>query len=247
MKENKNHLVVVDNSEGPVYEMDRMIHPIIFRPNNNRVAYGVIKGEKKVAVIDGEEGSPYDGIGGNGASIALSPDGKSFAYAANIGKEWFVVLNGEEQRKYDDIAGGTPIFSPDGKRLFYGAKKEGKWLAVIDGEEVYEYEVIGRGAFFSSDSKHLVYSAKAKGKWFVVVDGKDGPGYDRLFKPAFTEDGIEYIAERESDGRLLRCRQPYPDSDIDAEAYKAMVEEIVLSSLPEPKGECEPCERNRKR
>ena len=55
--------------------------------------------------------------------------------------------------------------------------------------------------------------------------------------------GIEYLAERESDGRLLRLRQPYPNGDIDAEAYKAKAEEIVVSSLPLPKDDCKACER----
>jgi hypothetical protein len=246
MKEGEKRLVVVDGKEGPVYEMQRAIDPVIFGPNDNRVAYGAMKGGKGVAVIDEKEGPLYDGIGGEGASIALSPDGESFAYAAYIGEKWFVVLNGEEERKYDDIASGSPIFSPDGKHLFYGARKGGKWLVVIDGKEAGdEYEEISKGAVFSSDSKHLMYTAMAHGKWFVVLDGKAGPGYDRLFKPAFKDNGIEYLAERESDGRLLHLRQPYPDSDIDAEAYKAIVQEIVLASLPEPGSECESCKRNK--
>jgi hypothetical protein len=206
-----------------------------------------MKDDKWVAVVYGKEGASYDGIGGDGASIVLDPDGKSFAYVAYAGGKGFVVLNGEEGRKYDDIAAGTPVFSPDGKRIFYGAKKKNKWVVVIDGEEkTDEYEEISRGAVFSSDGKYLMYTALNNGKWFVVINDKAGPGYDRLFRPVFTEDGIEYLAERESDGRLLRIRQPYPAGDIDAEDYKAMVEEIVLASLPEPKGECEACKRNRK-
>lgn len=251
MKEGKKRLVVVDGKEGPVYEMQKAIHPVIFGPNDNRVAHAAIKGEEWVAVIDGKEGPLYDGIGGDGASIALSPDGKSFAYVVNIGKKWFVVLNGEEQRKYDDIATDTPIFSPDGKHLFYGAREEGKWFAVMDGEEgADKYDEIGRGTAFSPDGRHIVYSAIRGNKWFFVLDGKAGPAYDRPFTPAFKDNGIEYLAERDSDGRLLRCRQPYPDSDIDAEAYKAMAEEIVLASLPEPSrsvksGGCKNCQRKR--
>jgi hypothetical protein len=237
-------LVVVDGKEGSVYEVQPTISPVIFGPNDNRIAYAAMKGEKWVVVVDGEKGLEYDGIGGQGYSIALSPDGKSFAYVASIGERWFVVANGEEQRKYDDIAAGTPIFSPDGKHLFYGARKEGKWLVVIDGEEVGdEYEEISKGAVFSSDSKHLMYTAMANGKWFVVLDGKAGPAYDRLYTPAFKDSEIEYLAERESDGRLLRVKQPYPDSDIDAEAYKAIVQEVVLASLPEPGEGCEACKR----
>jgi len=61
----------------------------------------------------------------------------------------------------------------------------------------------------------------------------------------FKEDGIEYLAERDSDGRLLRCQQPYPDSD--AEAYKAKAEEIKVAMLPEPfgSGEHKSCQRKR--
>lgn len=249
MEEGKKCFVVVDGKEGPVHKMQKTIYPVILGPNGNRVAYGTMKGGNWVVIIDEKEGPTYDGIGGDGASITLSPDGKSFAYAAYRGDKWFVVLDGKEGRKYDDIATGTPVFSPDGKHLFYGAKKEDKWLAVIDEEEVHEYEEISRGAVFSSDSKHLMYSAKAQGKWFVVLDGKAGPAYDVIFEPAFRDNGIEYLAERDSDGRLLRLRQPYPDSDIDAEVYSGMTEEIVLASLPEPSGPggCSTCGRKRQR
>jgi Tol biopolymer transport system component len=252
VREDVNRFVVVDGEEGPKYEMNSTIFQVKFAPDDNRLAYAVVKDEKWMVVIDGQEGASYDAIGEDGASIVFSSDGKSFAYAANIGEKWFVVTNDEEGPEYDGIATGTPIFSPDGKHLFYGAREENRWFAVLDWKEGSRaYDEIGNGVKFSPDSKHILFTAKAEGKWFVVVDDKAGPAYDCIFTPAFKGDGIEYLAEREIDGRLLRISQPYPDNDIDVEAYKAMAEEIELASLPLPSsrsgrsGECKICQRNR--
>jgi WD40 repeat protein len=262
VREGTKRFVVVDGKEGRKYEMNATISLLNFAPDDNRLAYAVAKDGKWVVVIDGKESFAYDGIGGGGSSItlrsggigesgsiitlslggvggsrpgiALSPDGKSFAYVAYEKGKWFIVLNGEELQKYDGIALGTPIFSPDGK-LFYGARLENKWFTVMDGEEsADEYDEIGQDVSFSADGKHIVYSARRGNKWFVVLDGKAGKEYDRLFKPVFTDSKIEYLSERDSEGRILRIRQPYPDGDIDAEAYKAMVEEIKVAVLPEP-------------
>jgi len=219
----------------------------LFGPNDNRLAYMVGKDQKIVVVVDGKEGNEYNRIGGMGESIVLSPDGKSFAYVANIGDKWFVVKNDKEGPEYDDIVMGTPIFSPDGKRFLYGAREDNKWFIVLDGNSgAEEYDGFGQGAQFSPDSKHYTFTANKDNKWFVVLDGKAGPKYDRLFKPAFTAEGVEYLAESDSIGWLLRCRLSYPKSDGEIE-----VSEEKISWLPEPsagskKHECPSCQRKKK-
>jgi hypothetical protein len=203
--------VVLDGKEGKKY--DGVNRPI-FSKDSKHIAYSVMRGSKRMVVVDGKEGPEYDGIGMD--SIALSPDGESFAYAANRGDKWFVVWNGQEGPEYDGINQGSTAFSPDGKYLAYAAKKGDKWVVVSDGQEgpEYEYDDIGGGSpMFSPDGKHMLYAAMAGDKWFVVVDGQAGPPYDYIYKPVFRADGVEYPAERNSDGWLLRCRQPYPQND----------------------------------
>jgi hypothetical protein len=282
VRKGANRFVVADGEDGPKYEMGSTISQLKFAPDDNRLIYAVNKDGKWMVVIDGEEGPLYDGIAGGGSTIslgssrlersgsiiaqipgaitrsrsgiALNPDRESFAYAAYDEKKWFIVLNGEKQPEYHGITAGTPIFSPDGKHLFYGARLDDKWFTVTDGEEgADEYDEIGQGVRFSPDAKHIVYAARRGDKWFVVLDGKAGKEYDRLFRPVFTGGKIEYLAERDSDGYLLRVGQPYPDSGVDAEAYKAEVEETKLAVLPEistsgkPGGACKSCKKNRQR
>ncbi len=206
--ENGRRFVVLDGKEGKKY--DGVNRPI-FSKDSKHIAYSVMKGPKRMVVVDGKEGPEYGDIGMG--SVALSPDGESVAYAANRGGKWFVVWNGQEGPEYDGINQGSPVFSPDGKHLVYAAKKDDKWVMVSDGQEGTEFEyddVSSDTPMFSPDGKHMLYLAMAGDKWFVMMDGQAGPPYDKIYKPVSKADGVEYVAERRSDGWVLRCRQPYP-------------------------------------
>ena len=126
----------------------------------------------------------------------------------------------------------------------YGARKGDRWFVVLDGKAFPQdgHDFVGYFAF-SPDSRKFVYAAGKGNQQSVVVDGKAGPKYERLFKPAFTDNGIEYLAESDSVGWLLRCRLSYPKSDGEIE-----VSEEKVSWLPEPsagneKHECKSCQR----
>ena len=204
--------VVLDGKEGKKY--DGVNRPV-FSKDSKHIAYHVTKGPKHMVVVDGKEGPKHEGIGLG--SVTLSPDGESFAYAAmRRGDKWFVVWNDQEGPEYDGINKGSPVFSPDGKHLVYVAEKAGKWVVVMDGREGSEYEfddVSGDTPMFSPDGRHMLYLAMAGDKWFVMMDGQAGPPYDKIYKPVFKPDGVEYVAERRSDGWVLRCRQPYQRND----------------------------------
>jgi len=107
----------------------------------------------------------------------------------------------------------------------------------------YDYDdIIGESLLFSPDSNHLAYTALKDNKWFIMLDEQAGPKYDRLYKPAFTADGIEYLAE--NDGWILRCRQTCTQSgagDKTPDAGKLVKRKIGRSPKLAPDANCKTC------
>jgi hypothetical protein len=101
---------------------------ISFSPDSKQVAYIGCVGSKRLAVLDGIEGKPYDGFGGG---ITFSPNSKRVACVMKVGKGWSVIVDGTEGKQYDGIDKQGVIFSPDSNRLAYVAKAGNKWLAVV--------------------------------------------------------------------------------------------------------------------
>jgi hypothetical protein len=236
-------LVVTDGvKEGPEYEMNSNIDPIAFGPKDDRLAYAVNKHGHWVMVVDGREGPEYVDIAAG--SIALNPNGRGFAYVA-ADQGWLVAEEGRQSPVYDETAGGGLLtYSADGRHLIYGAQKNKKWFIVLDGTAGPEldYKEI-TAPRFSPDGKHIMYTGRKNKKWFVVVDGAAGPAYDRVNRPLLTNEGVEYLAERDADDSLLRCRLSL--STTGAEAGRTV--EIKLSALPkeDPAAICIPCRQQK--
>ena len=93
-----------------------------FSPDGKHLAYLVPEGDKWRAVLDGNEGPKYDGIGE--AKIVYSSDSKHAAYAAKKSNKWHVVLDGQEGPEYDTIIKNGPTFDAEGV-LEYLATKDG--------------------------------------------------------------------------------------------------------------------------
>jgi Tol biopolymer transport system component len=249
--------MVMDGKEGRKYNMisgnEIISDYFLFGPNDDRLVYMVGKNQQPVVVVDGKPGNEYDVIAGDGESIVLSPDGKGYAYAAKKGDKWFVVKNGEEGPPYDGIVVGTPLFSPDGKRFLYGANQGDKWFIVLDGKRGTEtYDGFGQATQFSPDGKHYSFVASNGGKWFVVVDGTAGPEYSGIIKTEFTDTGVEFLAEKESVGWMIRGRLSYPNSDGEMEVTEEKISWLAeMSQTPTPRINtedevCEPCEAQKK-
>jgi WD40 repeat protein len=245
----EKRLVVTDGKEGPEFEMRSPIDSIKFAPSDDRIGYAANKGDrgKWVIVIDGKEGPEYDDIATS--SLAFNPAGRGFAYAAAQNGGWRVIDERGEGPLFDAIAGG-PVYSPDGRHIVYGASLRNRWVLSVDGQAGAEFDYNEITALsFSPDGKHLMYKASKNGLQLVVVDGCIGPEYNRVYKPAFTKGGVEYLAERESDGWMLRGLIPYAPENKKikpAESVKAV--ETKLSWLPpkEPtEGKCGPCENQK--
>ena len=127
----------------------------LFSPDSRRLAYGATVGDKRLVVVDGEEGKQYDEIGT--CSLVFSPDSRRIAYTAKAGEKWLVVVDGQEGKQYDEIAIRSLVFSSDSRKLAYLAKAGGKWLVVVEGREGKQYDdILTRAVFDSADSFHYI-------------------------------------------------------------------------------------------
>ena len=79
-------------------------------------------------MVDGVEGSTYNGIGAGGP--IFSPDSKRVAYAANKGNKWIVLVDGVEGFDYDGIVKGAKIVFDSSNQLHYLAGKGSRFYLV---------------------------------------------------------------------------------------------------------------------
>jgi hypothetical protein len=117
-----------------------------------------------LAVVDGQAGAQYDGIGEG--SLVFSADGKRMAYAALNGKKFFVVVDGQAGAQYDAI--GSPVFSPDGKRVAYRALQGQKSSVVLDVQTGAGYDAILEGSPIFNANGGLEYLAIKEGALYRV-------------------------------------------------------------------------------
>ncbi len=240
--------VVADGKEGQWFAMSAPIDTIKFAPSDDRLGYIAKKVDINgwVLVIDGQEMAAYSYVAG--PSLIFNPDGIGFAYAAaNRNGSMIVADEKGEGPGFDQII--EPVYSPDGSRIAYGAIKDRQLFIVQDGPAVpvSEYDDIFNLSF-SADGKHLTYKAIGKDSQFIVLDGRIGPAYDRVYKPAFTASGVEYLAERESDGFLWHGLIPYAPENEDTDLEDAKIVETRLGWLPTKESmahECALCEKQK--
>ncbi|MEP7137107.1 MAG: hypothetical protein ABI904_19435 [Chloroflexota bacterium] len=169
-------------------------------PNSKRLAYMAKSGDKKVIVLDGIEGKPYNEF----QFDVFSPDSQYFAYSAQKGGKFLVVRDGVEGKKYDEILGLT--YSPDNNTLAYCASyKDGISFIVVNEEEGKPYDLAaGKSITFSPDSKHVAHVAKSKGQDRIVIDGNDSKPYDTILTGiTATQYGFQYLAIKDTNIYLV--------------------------------------------
>ncbi len=161
---------------------------IVFSPDSRRVAYTAARGDKMVAVIDGEEGPPYDEIQG----LAFSPDSRRVAYFVWDGRWGRMVLDGREGPGHAWVQGGGPsgvatgpAFSRDGEHVAYVAGRvrlgQARVRVFLDEREGPEYDKVW-GLVFSprAGSNVLAYSAEGGEQRHAVIGDDEGPPYDGI-------------------------------------------------------------------
>ena len=152
-----------------------------FSPYTKRTAFTIYTDEFDHAVIDGEHGEKFLGLG----RIIFSNDGKNYIYKAQTQTGQLVVLNGVKQREFKGIK-DDPVFSPDGKKTAYTAFKNKKDAYVISGGKEYGPYKNVREIKFSPDSSKLAFTAFIHKGWHLVVDGRESKPYKNIMEITFS-------------------------------------------------------------
>jgi hypothetical protein len=161
-------VVVTDGGEQAPYAL---IAAPLFSPDG-RLTYAARRGSQWFAVLDGQEGPPYDAIG----TLVFSAQGGRLAYTARRGKRAVLVSDGREVGEYDSL--DVPTFSRDGTRLAVRAKRGKDAFVVVDGRESPPYRETG-AYVFTPDGRHLAFVGRDDAA-HVVVDGKSVRAYDEV-------------------------------------------------------------------
>jgi hypothetical protein len=150
---------------------------LLFSPDSRHLALMVHKDDQWFVSLDGNLGTPFDGIG----KLQFSPDSRRLAYMAMRGGKWFVVIGDVVEGPYDSLGATCFHFSPDSKHTAYAAKYSDGWCIVLDGRALKRYEDTSEGApWFSPDSQHLAYGAITGKETRLVVDEREGPVHNKI-------------------------------------------------------------------
>ncbi len=182
-----------------------IVNTLAISPDNRHLAYVLSRDFKRMVVLDGVEGKPYDypppGMPGSGPGVfyhpVFSPDGQHLAYVAYQNNEAFVVSDGLEGRRYPNIQ-ISPVFSPDSRRMVYaGSSQLGVQVVVsTDGKEfAYIHQGTPSGLVFSPDSQRLAYVVKksySEQQMTVVVEGSEGRTYSSVHDLVFSPDSRKF-------------------------------------------------------
>lgn len=212
---------------------------LTFSPDSSEIAYGASYETFNVlldgtgtyfAVVNGQEGKHYGGIGPSAIQITsddekfsaegptYSPDGKRMAYIAYnavgaVGA--MAVIDGMEGETYGAIV--NFIFSPDSQHYAYIVDSF-QSRVVLDGIEGAEFDSIRLDSLlFSSDGQSLAFIASDEEGEFVVVNGEAGKKYRRIFPGSlrFSPDSRRFMYVAVEDGLMFVVIDGHEDSRFD--------------------------------
>ena len=219
----EQQFVVLDGKEGKKY--DGVKKPI-FSKDSKHIAYSVMKGPKRMVVVDGKEGPEFEMLPAIDI-FTFGPNDSRIAYIVLKGDKGAVVVDQQEGPEYDAIILHSLVLSPDGESYAYVASKGDKWFVVWNGKEGPEYDIIAIGSpVFSPNGEDLMYAAAKDNKWFLVLNGEpieydyDDIGDTFLFSP----DGrhFVYAALKNDEWFLVVDDQAGPPYDqVSKPAFKA--------------------------
>jgi hypothetical protein len=193
-------VAIINEQESKVYPM---LGSITISADSKRVAYLGTNAQKlTMAIVDGVEGKPYEGIL---FSVKFSHDSRHVAYVAtHTGQTSFVVRDGVEQKEYPLIF--DVVFSPTGERTAYVARKQVGDVVVLDDVEGAPIKLIdARSLAFSPDSQHVAYKVVSGNKELVGLDGVNGKKYQEVGYPAFSPESkhLAYLAREANAWRMV--------------------------------------------
>ena len=194
--DNGTKAMVLDGITGPKYNNITLIR---FSPNSQNYAFAAILGRKMLTILDGNEGSRYDGVG---VPVTFSPDSNHSAYAARLNNSTFMRVDGKEMDRFDDVK--AFLFGPKGDHFAYIATQGDNQFVVSNNQKGPNFDKIIY-LEYNSDGSHLAYIVhdlffKTQ---FVVLDGTKGKEYDAVTlinNSLFDSKGnLHYISEKGPD------------------------------------------------
>lgn len=187
--------VVVNGTPGTTHRYDpahgnAISDEIVFSPDSQRLAHGVVRRGKCCWVVDGTEGKAYGGFVSGRApdpnwprfpdygkstcrkhTLVFSSDSQHFAYAAAEKRGHVVVFDGEERSRHPAVVNAPIVFSPDSARTAYAAEEGGKQFLVVDWGPLQAHYGTAGDRSFSPDSSLFAYIAMEGPEDYRLVVG----------------------------------------------------------------------------
>ena len=177
-----------------------MEHSIVFSPNGQRFGYVVQDGRVMRAVVDGELGPKFDGVG----RLGFSADNLHIVYLARRVDTAFLVIDGRLSAPYESIA--DIVLSPSGFHWAILARFEGAWHAIVDDVAGPAFDSID-SPVFSSTNQRMAYAAWKGKTAFVIVDGQEGAAFEEILPSSVVFDAqgthMAYAARRGTSWRVV--------------------------------------------
>ena len=134
--------VVVDAEPGPWYSAigsfkdygDRVEMTLRWSADGEHFSYTAFDGERWFAVVDGEDGQPFDAIAG---PVILSPDGSRSAFFATAAGVRYAIIDGKRSEPFDESQRGA-TFTDDSRHFLFHALRDRTHYLFVDGVPVAE-------------------------------------------------------------------------------------------------------------
>ncbi len=190
--------------EGREYDL---VDKLALSDDGKSVAYCVLKGQKRLVVLDGKEEPLPDGRMRELPVIRPDRRGVGLLFVTIDGRFFLhqSFVNSHDMGKmYDEAVSLT--YSKHGDYA-YAARKGNSWFVVVNGKEGAGFDRV-ISPQFSPSGNHLAYRARKGGRQFVIIADRSGktirqhPAYDQVFDVTYTADG-KSIAYGVLDGKRL--------------------------------------------
>jgi hypothetical protein len=126
-------VVIGQNTYGPYNTLsEKAEKPIVFSLVDNHYGFFAFRNHMPLAIIDGMEYGPYEGVTGGGPTF--SEDGRRYAYSAQINGQWAVIDSGRQGELFDGIISNSLSVARNGTHVAYGAGRGNDIFFVVDNE-----------------------------------------------------------------------------------------------------------------
>ncbi|HUJ44814.1 MAG TPA: hypothetical protein VLW52_14535 [Opitutaceae bacterium] len=204
----------------PIPLSDQKIASVTVSPDGEHIAFVAPKGSRFVAVIDGQPGDRFDGIGNSNLSaeanaFTFAAVGGHYRYLGRSGEQFHVVIDGQSLPGYDIFS--QTCFSPDGKQCAFVGENNvhSDYHVVVNGVPSPSYRSEIKGLQFSA-AGHVAYVADTTDKTtngyrrFVVLDGKPEAPFADILNFQFSADGRHWAYAGRDNAIPLHYGDPKP-------------------------------------